>query len=271
VADARAGEASVNAGDSGSQGSAGNHNEKGNDMTKGQQRQLDRLRRIKKYVTDHAIEPPIARATALFAQANTVSTAMEARGGLQVEGRGGFLGGAAENRALSKELRQILQAIAATARGLNATEFPGVAEQFRMDPMSRSYQALRDTAHGFLTQIAPIKAVFTERGFAADFDTDLEAKLTAFTAATSRKFGGRQTRKLGTAGMKELTQEAIDIMGELNPLMRNYLERTNVELLAVWRAAARAYSPPRRKATGEEPPGSGDGGGDGDTGSGSGI
>jgi hypothetical protein len=236
-------------------------------MTQAQQRQLDRLRRIKQYVTDHAIEPPIARATALFAQADTVSTAMEARGGLQVEGRGGFLGGAAENRALAKELRQVLQAIAATARGLNATEFPGVAEQFRIEPMSRSYQALRDTAHGFLTQIAPIKAVFTERGFAAAFDTDLEAKLTAFTAATSRKFGGRQTRKLGTAGMKELTRQAIDIMGELNPLMRNYLARTNVALLTVWRAAARAYSPPRRKVTAEEPPDSGGG----DTGSGSGI
>ncbi|MGF2075995.1 hypothetical protein, partial [Enterococcus casseliflavus] len=80
------------------------------------------------------------------------------------------------------------------------------------------------------------KVTFTDRGFDADFDTDLEAQLIAFTAATSRKLGGRQSRKLGTAGIVELTKKAIEIMKELDPLMRNYLKRTNAELLAVWRA-----------------------------------
>ena len=196
-------------------------------MNKRQILQIDRSHRVIRFNADHPIVPAIPRATVLFTQTNTIAQSMEAHGGTQVHGFGQFQGGVGERRILARDLRIALQDIALTARGLSPEQFPGVAEQFRLNNSRSSYQHLLNTAQAFLTAIAPIKTVFTDRGFTADFDLDLTVKVAGFATATGRKFGGLQELRSGTANLQFLDRSATATMKELNAIMTAHLRATD--------------------------------------------
>lgn len=208
-------------------------------------RKKDMLTRVAQYVLDHPIVPAIPRATALFAEVNTLKTTLETYDGNQAFGKGGYRAGATERAALAKDLRAFLADIAATARGLERLR-PGIADQFRMGRAASSHAKLVATARAFLTAAtdAAVKPLFTERGFAADFDVTVTAKVDALDAALDRTATGKQAWKEGTERMKTLSRQITDVMKELRALMVKHLRETDPSLLAVWKAAARSYAPP---------------------------
>ena len=200
------------------------------------------LGRVLDYKEDHPIPVAMTRGTALFTKVGTLNTAMTNHAGGQLFGLGGYRAGATERQGLISDLREFLLDMSATARGLEA-EHPGITDQFRLGRQAKSHQQLLATAQAFLMAVepAPMKLLFTERSFEADFDVQLTAKIAAVTAAVSRKSSGRQGQKLGTASLDALSREINATMAELRPLMVKYLRETDPSLLAVWKAAARCY------------------------------
>jgi len=208
-------------------------------------RKKDMLTRVAQYVLDHAITPAIPRATALFAEVNTLKTAFAAYDGTQAVGKGGYRAGATERAELAKDLRTFLADMAATARGLERAH-PGMADQFRMGRATDSHTKLVATGRAFVTAAteATVKPLFTERAFAADFDVTLTGKIDALETALGRTATGKQTWKEGTERMKTLSRQVTDVMKELRALMVKHLRETDPSLLAVWKAAARCYAQP---------------------------
>ena len=204
----------------------------------------DMLGRVKQYFIDHPLATPIARATELITDVNNLHTEVQAFGADQIGGQGGYRAGASERQFLSRQIQTALMRIAATARGLDPELYPGMSDQFRATQATRSYQMLINTGVSFLDalEVPTVKALFTERGFDADFDVQLEAKLTAFAAATGRKASGRQTQKFGTASLAIRERKIAKVMAELRALMVNVLSETDPALVEVWNAAARSYT-----------------------------
>jgi hypothetical protein len=230
-------------------------------MNKRQNQRGDQLGRIKQYILDHAITPPIPRATALLTEVNTLHDGMLAHGSEQEGGGNTFRSGSTQRRALRKEILFTVTEMSDTAKGLDPAQHPGVRDLFRLNNARDSYQNLVNTASAFLDQLeaAPVKALFTDRGYPADFETALEAKLTAFAAATGIKWQGRQTKKMGTAGLDELNRRAVVVVHELNAIVLKHLRTADPTLIPVWEAAARAYVP--AVTTPETPPDESGGGG----------
>ena len=134
-----------------------------------------------------------------------------------------------------------------------------MAEQFRLGRAASSNAQLLATAQAFLTAAAPaaVKQLFTDRAFAADFDVQLTAKITALSAALGRKATGLQAQRQGTAGLDVLNEQITAVMRELRALMVKHLRDTEPTLLPVWKAAARVYRVPVATPT---PPTGGSGG-----------
>ena len=222
-------------------------------------RKKDMLTRSAQFEKDHPVIPPIERATELFAEVNTLKTALGAHDGTQAVGKGGYRAGATERAVLAKDLRAFLADMAATARGLERAH-PGIAEQFRMGRAANSHAKLVATGRAFVTAAtdAAVKPLFIARAFAANFDVTLTAKITALEAALDRTATGKQTWKEGTERMKTLSLQISDVMKELRALMVKHLRETDPSLLEVWKAAARCYTPPVTAPT--EGEGSGTGG-----------
>jgi len=216
-----------------------------NKMNASIRRKKDMLTRVAQYVQDHAITPPIARATALFTEVNTLKTALGAQDGTQAIGKGGYRASASERAVLAKDLRAYLADMAATGRGLNRTH-PGMADQFRMARSANSHTKLVTKGREFLAVAteAAVKPLFTARAFDADFDVTLTAKIDALEAALSRTATGKQEWKEGTERLKALSLQITDVMKELRALMGKHLRETDPALLNVWKAAAPSYAPP---------------------------
>jgi hypothetical protein len=122
-------------------------------------------------------------------------------------------------------------------------QYPNAAEQFRL-PKHPRHQQLIDHGHAFLGAIGPIKAVFVEHAWEADFDEQLADKIAQLDSATQRRNTGRQERRSGTAGLDLAVQKLTAVVAELNAIMKTALRTSDPALLAVWRNAACVYSDP---------------------------
>ena len=218
----------------------------------------DMLGRVLDYKEDHPIPATMTRGTTLFTKVGTLNVAMTNHAGGQLFGLGGYRAGATERQGLITDLRTFLLDMSATARGLEA-EHPGITDQFRLGRQAKSHQQLLATAQAFLLAVepAPMKLLFTDRSFAADFDVQLTAKIAAVAAAVSRKSSGRQGQKYGTASLDAISREITATMRELRPLMVKYLRENEPALLPVWNAAARVYRVPTATPAAEGGGGSG--------------
>jgi hypothetical protein len=207
------------------------------------ERQVARAERIEAYGLEYPLAPTNARATALFGQVTVAKLQMRQLGSKQVHGFGLFRGGSSERAALASELEQMLRGIWETARTLDPVQYPNVPEQFRV-PKKPRHQQLIDYGHAFLGAIGPIKAVFVERAWPADFDEQLAEKIAQLDSAIQRRETGRQERRSGTAGLDVAVKKLTAIIAELNAIMKTALRASDPVLLAVWKNAARVYSDP---------------------------
>ena len=212
-------------------------------MTKYQTQHGDRLGRIKQYVITHAITPPIARATALLTEVNSLHEDMLDYGSNQDGGFNTYRSGSAQRMALRADIVGMVTEIWEIAKGLDPGQHPGIRDLFRLNGARRTYPPLINTGAAFVDHLATpaVKTLFTDRGFDPDFDVDLTTKLTALAAATGIKYQGRQAQKAGTVGLDALCRRATVVVRELSSIVVKHLRNTDPLLIPVWKAAARVY------------------------------
>jgi len=204
---------------------------------------------------EHPLTPANTRATALYTQIGTTATSLRAHADDQDSGNGQYRSSTLSRREASKALRDQMRPINQMARALPREQYPGVRALFRM-PHTNGYAAILSRANAFLEAVGPIKAAFVERGLPADFDEQLEAKITTITAATDSRTLGKAEQVGGTAGMQVKASEGLAAVAELDSIL-TYQYRSNPALLAAWKSVRHVQRDPVRN--GDEPGGTGAG------------
>jgi hypothetical protein len=211
----------------------------------------DMFTRADRFYQEHAITPPLPRATAAHADMVSANNAILAAAQKQTLGGGQSAGGVDLREVYARDLRNFLKEVNRTARTFT-TEHPGIAPIFRL-PRSGSYPALLATANAVIEAATPIQASFVDAGMPATFLTELAALVTAFTAATGQKAGGGITRTMGTAGLRAQATLGIIAARKLDACVRNHY-RGNAEVLAGWAHARRIERAPQRTNSTPTPP-----------------
>jgi hypothetical protein len=153
-------------------------------------------------------------------------------------------------KAAREKLRVRLEAISRTARPMEKS-MPGVADKFRM-PARLKDQDLLSFARGVAIDAAPLKSEFIKRGLRADFAEDLSAAAAEFEQSVSRQIQHAESRVTSTATVKRLTRECVEIVRELDPVMRN-LFAEDAPALAAWESASRVERAARRAKSNGQP------------------
>jgi hypothetical protein len=196
--------------------------------------------------------------TGLFTTVGTHLTTLRNWGEEQVSGGQDLSAGVQQRLGLAKDIRFSLRDISDIAKSMEEEGEAGMAELFRY-PRYSSYESLLLTAEAFADRALLQVADFTDRGLPATFVTDLQAKITAFRAATAVKVGGKANRTAGTAGLEAAAAAGMKVVRTLRPLMRVHL-KANAALLAAWNLAARVERAPRSSGSGGSGGSSGSGG-----------
>jgi hypothetical protein len=215
-------------------------------------RQGDTFDRVVVFGVNHPLTPAMPAVTTLLTDLGAINTALGGHAGDQDIGRGEFRGGTDYRQLVAEQLRAQMRPINKIARALKPELYPTAREQFKMPPTG-SYPKLIARAEAFVSAIPPIKAAFTVRGLAADFDTALAAKKAELVAATGTKNAGRATQVGGTAGLLAKSREGMDIVHELDAIL-SYQYRDNPALLAGWKSACRVERDPVTENAVETPP-----------------
>jgi hypothetical protein len=193
--------------------------------------------------------------TALFAVVTAKLTAMRDWVAGQLNGNGDLREGAAARQALRKEIYAMLRDIREVAIGLELSGTTGVSEQFRLPRPATCANTLA-AARSFVTNATAITAALTARGLPATFIADLQAKITAFDAASGNKNDGKADQVGSTAALAAAGADGLKAVQELRTMMRLEL-KNNPELLAAWKSAARVEKPaptPKAPETGGSGP-----------------
>ena len=186
--------------------------------------------------------------TTLLAVVTGRLAAMRAWMAAQTNGKGGMREGAAVKRVLFRELLGMLKDVREIAVGLEISGTLGLSELFRL-PRPQTYANTLATARSFVLNITPMIAAFTARGLSATFIADLEAKITAFDAATGDKNDGKANWTGSTAALRASGAAGLKAVQELRTIMRVHL-RSSPDLLAAWKNAARVERSARTAPTG---------------------
>ncbi len=132
-----------------------------------------------------------------------------------------------------------------TARSMAYT-MPGVEEKFPV-PHKQDGQELVTTARAALGAAQTLKAEFLRREVPERVIQDLEANIAAYGAALTDQNTGREESVTAAASIDASIQRGLDILRQLDPIVRNKLHN-NPALLAAWLAANRTERPNRRNS-----------------------
>jgi hypothetical protein len=148
--------------------------------------------------------------------------------------------------AARDELESDLKAISRTARSMVKTN-PGVEQKFRFQSRLKD-QDLLALARSFATEALPLKAEFVKRGLPADFLDDLADDIEQFEEALTLRMQGTGSHISATAAIDELIERGMEVVSELDPIMRNIFT-DDAATLAAWSSASRVERAPRRNRT----------------------
>jgi hypothetical protein len=191
------------------------------------------LSRVSAFGAAHRDRFPAAGAAGrLFAAVSTAVDRLGANVTAQATGEGTAREGAISKAAAREALRQALEAIARTARALDAPELAG---KFRL-PSVRNDHELTTTATAFAEHAAPLRAELVDHGLPKTFLADLESALEAFQQASRDRFDAREAGASARAGIDTALESALTAVSRLDAVVANTL-RDEPELLAAWTAA----------------------------------
>ena len=157
---------------------------------------------------------------------------------------------AARERGTVKEVRRaelhaLLKRISRTAKSLPT---PGLPDRFRV-PSRLKDQVLLSLARSIVADAAPIRVEFVRRGLSANFIDNLSTLITNFEQAVDQMIQNEETRVAATAAIKDLVQGGMNVLRQLDPIMRNVFV-DDPATLAAWGSARHVERTQRSKRTG---------------------
>ena len=207
-------------------------------MNKRTTRALARMKRVKQFVLDHAVVPPILALTAESTALSAVITALDNASAAQDGGTGAVTSAVDSRLEVVAQLRLLMSSLAKAAKRLDTATHPDVAGKMRMSGID-SFAELLTRALLFQETLAPIKQAFVDLGAPADVDEELSDLITALQAAGNRKSTGLDTQVGGTLDVAAQISQGGRHVQQLDAIYTQ-LYRKNPVLLGQWMVAKRA-------------------------------
>ena len=175
------------------------------------------------------------KAKALFAQLDTVNTALTGTATNQLEGSADFHGGtttkATKGVALLEEMRSAHRSADSIA---TATNNPSLLDAFKL-PHGNNHHVLASTARSFADAIDKQPNAFEELGHEANYAALLRQQADDFET-TPDQAQGAQKRSGSTANIPALIHQGHAVAKQLNALMNNFY-KNNATKIGAWAAA----------------------------------
>lgn len=219
-----------------------------------ERRGYEMLVRAEDYITARPADFPAESAAGILlislreAIATIRAKASEQDSGLNIREEG------TEMRSIAREqLRDQLEAICRTAAALAvAGTTPGLENRFRM-PRGNNDQALINAARAAAQEAAPIAERFIGFGLSQNFIAELNTAITKFEEAINRQNTGRDTHVAATTAIDEALERGINIVRQLDAIVRNKY-RDNPAQLSAWQSASHIERSPQRAPQEKQPP-----------------
>jgi hypothetical protein len=186
----------------------------------------------------------------LFNSLSTVITELETHTHAQASGLTNARQSTQSKAAARAELERDLNAISRTARSI-AFSIPGIEQKFRATGELKD-QDLLTTARMVAADALPLKAEFIKRGLPATFLDELNDDITAFEQALTQRAQSHETHINATATIDDAIERRMQIVRQLDPIMRNLFEDEPGKL-AAWLSAAHVERAPHRKKQQQQP------------------
>ena len=222
-----------------------------------------RMKRVKQYVLDYALTPPVLAVTTEATALDSVITALEAAGVTQDGGFGAVTGAIDSRLAVVSDLRGLMSSLAKAARSLDKVTYPDVAAKMRMGGIN-SFAQLLTRALLFKETLAPIKQVFVNLGAPADVEQELDGYINALRNAGNSKLAGLDTQVGGTLSLDALARQGTYHVNQLDTMFTQIFRKDPVALgqlqiakrATPYPASAPAQTPPPQSGEGTQPAGS---------------
>ena len=146
------------------------------------------------------------------------------------------------------ELRTLLKSISRTAKSIPT---PGLSDRFRV-PSRLKDQDLLSLGRSIAADAVPLRIEFIRRGLSTNFIDKLSTLVTNFEQAIDQMIQNEETRIAATAAIKDLFQVGMNLLRQLDPIMRNVFV-DDPATLAAWGSARHVERAPRSKRTGGAP------------------
>jgi hypothetical protein len=223
-------------------------------MRTSHQRRRETFLRLKDFAATHTDIAVVAAWPPLVTEIQTVITNLEGYTADQSSHDGAALQGTDLRGSARSALREAIERIVRTARGI-AEKHPGFDAKFRM-PEGKNDQDFVDAGLGMVKDAAPaeVKAKFLSYGMPADFIDDLLEDIAEFQETITDQSSSVGDRKAAKRLIDQTVDQGMSVKRQMDPIVRNfYHDRPDV--LAEWETASHVERGPRRKKGGpEEPP-----------------
>lgn len=211
-----------------------------------ERRRYETFLRVREHGASRTTEFPMeSLAGELFNGLGRVIEEIDAHTRAQASSQGSVMEGSTSKAAARDQLRRDMEAISRTARAMAMT-VPGLEDKFR-SPRSVSDQDLLVRARAFAADALPLKAEFIRRGLPDNFLDELLSDVAEFEQAVNQKMQAREAQVAATAGIDDAIERGVDILRELDAIMRNKYANDPVSM-AAWLSASHTERSPRHAA-----------------------
>lgn len=212
-------------------------------MNDAETRRYETFLRVREFnALQQAQIPAASLASELFTRLDTAINNLDTHATAKTSAKSTELQGSRSKSVARDNLYSMLDAISRTARSMAMT-MPGLESKFRR-PRKVKDQELLSIARSFQVDATPLKTEFIRRGMAQTFLEDLDEAITEFEQSVTQKIQGQEGHVAANAAIDDLIEEGINILRELDPVMRN-LFAADPATLAAWLSASHVERPPK--------------------------
>lgn len=199
-------------------------------------KRIEMLKQVKDFGIAHAASfADGSLGKQLFDSMTPIVTELENKGASQISGRNSAQNIAAVKASVREDLREMLAAINRTARVM-AVETPEFEAKFRL-PRNINDQKLLNAARAFVLDATPLKDHFIRHEMQADFLNQLTQLVSSFDQATSQKTAAVGTHVAARLTIDENIERGLQLVRQLDVILRNKFNGDPVTLSAWTRAS----------------------------------
>ncbi|HEV2914110.1 MAG TPA: hypothetical protein VGX92_12590 [Pyrinomonadaceae bacterium] len=220
-------------------------------MNDSQTRGFEMLVRVRDFGGTHGASfPASSLGGQRFSSLQGIVGELEQHGTAQSSGSSAAKTSTGAKKVARDGVRRRMAAISETARAMEIT-MPGISATFRI-PNTNGDQALLNTARAFIVAATPLESEFIQREMPEDFIEDLNDAIETFQSACNSQSMNREKRVTATAAIQTVINRGMEIVRELDAIVRNKF-RGDEPTLAAWESARHIERQPRRHTETSEP------------------